>query len=171
MRIALAGGTGTLGRHVAEELRSRGHQVRVLSRSSPDHRVDLTTGEGLDEALKGCDAVADASNASSAKQAVRTFVEGHATAARRRGDRGVGHHVCVSVIGYDRVPMGYFRIKAEQEPAMESEQVPWTIVRATQFHELLATTLASVGRSPDTAPCCCRCRCPVGPGAYCATAR
>lgn len=107
MRIAIAGGTGTLGRNVAEELRSRGHQARVLSRSSPDHRVDLTTGEGLDEALKGCDAVVDASNASSAKQAVRTLVEDTRRLLAAEETAGVGHHVCVSVVGCDRVPMSY----------------------------------------------------------------
>ena len=62
MRIAIAGGTGTLGGHVATELRSRGHEVRVLSRSAPEYRVDLVTGAGLGPALEGCDVVVDASN-------------------------------------------------------------------------------------------------------------
>jgi nucleoside-diphosphate-sugar epimerase len=65
MRIAIAGGTGTLGRRVAEELRSRGHDVRVLSRSSAEYRVDLTNGEGLDGALEGCQVVIDVTNNSS----------------------------------------------------------------------------------------------------------
>src|SRR5215470_15323038 len=45
LTIAIAGGTGTLGCRVAAELRSRGHDVRVLSRRAPDFRVDLTTGD------------------------------------------------------------------------------------------------------------------------------
>src|SRR5882757_4152211 len=57
MRIAIAGGTGTLGRHLTAELSSRGHEVRVLSRSAPEYRVDLATGEGLEQALRGCDVV------------------------------------------------------------------------------------------------------------------
>jgi nucleoside-diphosphate-sugar epimerase len=57
MNIAIAGGTGTLGRQIAEELRERGHEVRVLSRSAPEYRVDLTTGAGLDDALDGCEIV------------------------------------------------------------------------------------------------------------------
>src|ERR1700752_5370601 len=61
MRIAIVGGTGTLGRHVATNLAQRGHEVRVLSRSSPDFPVDLVSGEGLDAALAGCAAVVDAS--------------------------------------------------------------------------------------------------------------
>lgn len=66
MRIAIAGGTGLLGGHVASELRSRGHEVRVLSRRSPDYPVDLTTGEGLGSALAGCDVVAAFAAASQA---------------------------------------------------------------------------------------------------------
>lgn len=64
MRIAVTGGTGTLGRHVATELRSRGQDVRVLSRNAEKYRVDLTTGEGLGEALRGSEVVIDAANAS-----------------------------------------------------------------------------------------------------------
>ena len=53
MRIAIAGGTGTLGRPVAAELSERGHEVRVLSRHAPEYPVDLTTGAGLTAALDG----------------------------------------------------------------------------------------------------------------------
>jgi len=49
MEIAIIGGTGLLGRQVSEELRARGHEVRVISRGAPKYRADLTTGAGLDE--------------------------------------------------------------------------------------------------------------------------
>ena len=62
MRIAIAGGTGTLGRPVAAELSERGHEVRVLSRHAPEYQVDLTTGAGLAAALDGCQVVVDASS-------------------------------------------------------------------------------------------------------------
>lgn len=123
---------------MAAELRSRGHDVRVLSRSSPEYRVDLTTGEGLAEALAGCDAVVDASNSqSSAKQAARTLVEGSRRLLAAEEAAGVGHHVCVSIVGCDQLPMGYFKVKADQEAVVEHGPVPWTVVRATQFHELM----------------------------------
>ncbi|WP_433186508.1 SDR family oxidoreductase [Actinoallomurus sp. CA-150999] len=144
MRIAVAGGTGTLGRHLVEELRSRGHDVRVLSRSAEKYRVDLTTGEGLDEALAGCEVVVDAANAS--KRAADTLVEGSRRLLAAEEIAGVGHHVCVSIVGCDRVPMGYFQVKAEQERVVEEGRVPWTIVRATQFHELVDATFASAAR-------------------------
>src|SRR5215469_5478514 len=75
MKIAIVGGTGTLGRQVAEELRARGHQTRLLSRNAPRYRVDLATGDGLAEALDGCEVVVDASNNNS-KDAAATLVEG-----------------------------------------------------------------------------------------------
>ncbi|WP_405999233.1 SDR family oxidoreductase [Streptomyces sp. NBC_00829] len=147
MRIAIAGGTGTLGRQVADELRSRGHEVRVLSRRSPEYRVDLTTGEGLDEALAGCDAVVDASNSrASTKDAARTLVDGSRRLLAAEDAAGVRHHVCVSIVGCDQVPMGYFKVKTEQESVVERGPVPWTVVRATQFHDLLDTVFTAGAR-------------------------
>jgi uncharacterized protein YbjT (DUF2867 family) len=146
MRIAIAGGTGTLGRHVVEELRGRGHEVRVLSRKAPDHPVDLTTGAGLTEALEGCEVVVDAANASGAKRATATLVEGSRRLLAAEQKAGVRHHVCVSIVGCDRAPVGYYAVKVQQEHVVEQGAVPWSIVRATQFHELAATALNAVGR-------------------------
>lgn len=147
MRIAIIGGTGTLGRHVAGELRSGGHEVRILGRSAPEpeHRVDLATGEGLDTALKGCDVVVDASNNSS-KRAAEVLVEGSRRLLAAEETAGVGHHTGVSIVGCEAVPFSYFQVKAEQERVIEQGPVPWSIVRATQFHELAAASLAAAGR-------------------------
>jgi uncharacterized protein YbjT (DUF2867 family) len=145
MRIAVAGGTGTLGRRVADELRSRGHEVRVLSRRSPDYPVDLTTGDGVARAVAGCDVVVDASNDAS-KQAARTLVDGSRRLLAAEEAAGVSHHVGVSIVGCERVAMGYFTVKAEQEQVIEHGPVPWSLIRATQFHELAAATLERAGR-------------------------
>jgi uncharacterized protein YbjT (DUF2867 family) len=145
MRIAIVGGTGTLGRHVAAELARRGHDARVLSRSGA-YPVDLTTGDGLSKALDGCAVVVDASNATSSKRARQVLVEGSGRLLAAEQEAGVGHHVCVSIVGCDQVPMGYYRIKTDQEHVVEHGPVPWTIVRATQFHELAATALAAAAK-------------------------
>jgi uncharacterized protein YbjT (DUF2867 family) len=145
MRVAIVGGTGTLGRQVTEELRARGHEARVISRNAPEYRVDLTTGAGLDEAVGGCDVVVDASNNSS-KSASATLVAGTRRLLAAGQRAGVAHHVCVSVVGCERVPMGYFRVKAAQEAAVTEGPVPWTVVRATQFHEYLAAMLGAGAR-------------------------
>jgi uncharacterized protein YbjT (DUF2867 family) len=146
MRIAIVGGTGTLGKHVVTMLTRRGHEVRVLSRSSPDFPVDLVSGSGLDAALAGCAAVVDASNASSPKRAAQVLVAGTGRLLTAEQQAGVGHHVCISIVGCDRVPMGYYRVKTEQEQAVEHGAVPYSIVRATQFHELASAALAAAGR-------------------------
>lgn len=149
MDIAVVGGTGLLGRQVAEQLRTRGHAVRVLSRHAPEYPVDLTTGAGLAEALAGCDVVVDASNnAGSTKAARRTLVEGTRLLLAAEARAGVGHHVCVSIVNCDEAPIGYFQVKADQERLVErSVAVPWTIVRATQFHEFVVSAfLAPLAR-------------------------
>ena len=146
MRIAIVGGTGTLGRHVVANLAQRGHEVRVLSRSSPDFPVDLVSGEGLDAALAGCAAVVDASNASSPKRAAQVLVAGTRRLLAAGQQAGVGHHVCISIVGCEQVPVGYYRVKTEQEQAVERGPVPFSIVRATQFHELANSALAAAGK-------------------------
>jgi uncharacterized protein YbjT (DUF2867 family) len=146
MRIAVVGGTGTLGRHIVTNLVQREHEVRVLSRSSPDFPVDLVSGSGLDKALDGCAAVVDASNASSPKRAAQVLVEGTRRLLTAGQHAGVSHHVCISIVGCERVPMGYYRVKTEQEQAIERGPVPFSIVRATQFHELAAAALAAAGK-------------------------
>jgi uncharacterized protein YbjT (DUF2867 family) len=146
MRIAIVGGAGTLGRHVSAELAGSGHDIRVLSRRSADYPVDLITGQGLAAALDGCAAVVDASNASSPRRAAQVLVQGSGRLLAAEQQAGVGHHVCISIVGCERVPMGYYRVKVEQEHVIEQGPVPWSIVRATQFHELAAAALGAAGR-------------------------
>src|SRR5690348_3468426 len=114
MTIAIVGGTGTLGRQVAAELEARGNRVRPLSRHAPEYRVDLATGDGLGPALAGCDVVVDASN-SSARKPAGILVDGSRRLLEAEAATGVKHHVCVSIVGCDQVPMGYYRAKSDQE--------------------------------------------------------
>jgi uncharacterized protein YbjT (DUF2867 family) len=144
MRIAIVGGAGTLGKHITAELSQRGHEVRVLSRSSPAFPVDLSTGTGLQAALTGCSTVVDASN--SQRKARQVLVDGTRRLLAAEQRAGVGHHVCVSIVGCDQLPLGYYRVKTEQEQVVQQGSVPWTIVRATQFHELAASLFTASAR-------------------------
>jgi uncharacterized protein YbjT (DUF2867 family) len=144
MNIAVIGGTGTLGHHVVEQARSRGHEARSLSRSSADFPVDLTTGAGLEAALAGVEVVIDASNAQKGAQAV--LVEGSRRLLAAERDAGVRHHVLISIVGIEQTPVRYYATKVAQERVVSDGPVPWTIVRATQFHELLAGVFGAVGR-------------------------
>jgi uncharacterized protein YbjT (DUF2867 family) len=142
MRVAVAGGTGLVGKYVVAELRATGHEPVVLARS---HGVDLTTGAGLAEKLSGSDAVIDVVNivTTRRKTAVDFFsrTTGHLIAAARAG--GVGHLVTLSIVGSDEVDFGYYFGKRAQEELVRDSGLPWTVVRATQFFEFPEPLLKS----------------------------
>ena len=149
MRIAVVGATGTAGTPIAAELERGGHEVRRLSRHSETHPVDLLTGEGLDAALEGCEAVIDASNVNGrTKQTRELLVDGGRRLLAAEARAGVGHHVCISIVGIEKVPMGYYGVKVEQEEMVRAAGVPWSIVRATQFHQLLDCGVLLAGEGP-----------------------
>jgi uncharacterized protein YbjT (DUF2867 family) len=138
MRIAVAGATGNIGALTVAALERGGHEVVRISRSLG---VDLTTGEGLDAALAGVEAVVDATNAPAADQAETVAFFGGATrnllAAEEKA--GVRHHVLLSIVGIDRVEgNAHYAGKREQERLVSAGPVPWTIVPATQFHDFAA---------------------------------
>lgn len=145
MEVLVLGATGTVGAHIARELSARGHAVRAASRSSRDWPVDLTTGAGLNAALDGTEVVVDASNAPP-RAAEPVLVGGSERLVAAGAEAGVAHHVCVSIVGIDETPMAYYRLKVRQEAAVEAGSVPWTIVRATQFHELVAGALGAAAK-------------------------
>ena len=156
MNIAVPGGTGTLGRTVVEELVRRGHDVRVLSRRPPrrpqpdssHHAVDVATGSGLDAALAGVDAVIDATNTpGSGRRATPLLVDGTRRLLEAEARAHVGHHVAISIVGIDDVPLSYYRAKLAQERIVQQGPVPWSIVRATQFHELLDWIFTATARA------------------------
>ncbi|WP_336658570.1 SDR family oxidoreductase [Leucobacter sp. USHLN153] len=132
MRIAVAGGTGTVGRLTVDVARELGHEVRVLSRATG---VDLVSGSGLD--LSGVAAVIDASGTTttSAPRARAFFSATSRHLLDAGGRAGVGHHVVLSIVGSDRAPHGMYAGKAEQEAVVRASSVPWTVLRTTQFHE------------------------------------
>lgn len=143
MRIAVAGGTGTVGRHVVAAVEAAGHEPVVLARS---RGVDLTTGDGLDAALQEVAAVVDVTNVTTLSRvtAERFFVTAAKNLLLAERRAGVRHHVLLSIVGVDRSPLGYYRAKLRQEEVVLSGPVPATVLRATQFHEFVDQTLARV---------------------------
>jgi uncharacterized protein YbjT (DUF2867 family) len=141
MRIAIAGGTGTVGAEAVRELEARGHEVRALSPHAPEHPVDLRDGSGLAAALNGVDAVINAANG---KRDV--LVDGTQRLLRAAEEAGVSHYVGISIIGVEQVGLGYYKAKVAQDELTRRSNVPWTILRATQFHPFLAHTFASSAR-------------------------
>ncbi|MFD1936280.1 SDR family oxidoreductase [Nonomuraea mangrovi] len=156
--ILVTGGTGTLGRLVVPLLRDAGRDVRVLSRSARPSvdgvefvTGDVSTGEGLDAALEGVETVMHcAGSAKGDEDKARNLVQAASAA-------GVRHLVYISVVGVDRVPVvssldramfGYFAAKREAERIVAESGVPWTTLRATQFHDWVLMTLRQMARIP-----------------------
>jgi uncharacterized protein YbjT (DUF2867 family) len=144
MRVAVAGGTGLIGRHVVSLVEQAGHEPVVLTRS---RGVDITTGAGLSAALAGAEVVIDVSNVAtlSKKRSVRFFTTGTTRLLEAGARAGVRHHLALSIVGVDRVGWGYYAGKLSQEVLIRNGDLPWTVLRATQFHEFAEQLLA---RSP-----------------------
>jgi uncharacterized protein YbjT (DUF2867 family) len=149
--ILVTGGTGTLGRLVVPRLRDAGYEVRVLSRRAGDFVGDLATGEGVDAAVAGVEVVVHCAGTSKGDEVKARHLVRAATRA------GVRHLVFISVVGADRVPVtsridrtmfGYFAAKLAAEREIADSGIPWTTLRATQFHDLTLTTVRQLARLP-----------------------
>lgn len=149
--ILVTGGTGTLGSLATPLLREAGWEVRVLSRSSHEPRDgieyvtgDLLKGEGIEPAVDGAETIlhlAGGTNAKGDEEATRNLV-------RAASRAGVQHVVDISVIGADRVPLGYFRNKLAVERVVADSGLPWTTLRAAQVHDLVLTMAEKLAKLP-----------------------
>ena len=157
-RILVTGGTGTLGRHVVPQLRDAGRAVRVLSRNAHEAADgieyvtgDLLKNEGIQAAVDGAGIIVHcAGGRKGDDDATRNL----AAAASRAGAR---HLVYISVVGADRIPVvsgadramfGYFGFKLAAERVITGSGVPWTTLRATQFHDLSLTVAEQLAKLP-----------------------
>jgi uncharacterized protein YbjT (DUF2867 family) len=142
-RVLVAGGTGTLGQIVVDQLLVSGADVRILSRGRRRHRRgdvehvlgDLRTGAGLDAAVSGVDTIVQCA------EHVHRLV-----AAAKQADSP--HLLYTSIVGVDRVPFGLYRRKLADEQLIATSGLPWTVQRATQFHDLIAVLLRLSAKSP-----------------------
>jgi uncharacterized protein YbjT (DUF2867 family) len=147
--LLVTGGTGTLGGLVVPLLRAAGRDVRVLSRhpressAGVEHvAADLLTGDGVERAVAGTEVVLHLAGGPKGDDRATANLVRAATGA------GVRHLVLISVIGADRVPLGYFRAKLGAEEAVSGSGVPWTTLRAAQFHDLVLTVAKKMAALP-----------------------
>jgi len=150
MKYLVIGGTGRIGSKVVQRLRDAGHEVVV---GSPQTGVDILTGAGLDEAMRGTQVVVDLANSpppyagDAPMRFFRTAGE-HILAAEAKA--GVAHHVALSIVGTDRDGLNdYFLAKAEQERLIRESRIPYTIIHSTQFFDFLPGIIES-GAQGDT---------------------
>jgi uncharacterized protein YbjT (DUF2867 family) len=156
--ILVTGGTGTLGRAVVRRLQEAGREVRVLSRRSREAGEgieyvtgDLATGEGIEAAVDGAEIIVHCAGSSKGDEdKARTLVRAAASAGTR-------HLVNISVVGADRIPVvsgtdramfGYFASKLAAERVVADSGLPWTTLRATQFHDLILLVAQQMVKLP-----------------------
>jgi uncharacterized protein YbjT (DUF2867 family) len=144
-RILVTGGAGGLGSELVPRLRAAGHDVRIgSSRPRPDDleaglqwgQGDLVTGEGLAESVAGIETIVHCAS-SPLKKTWEADVEGTKHLLEAAKAEGVSHFYYISIVGVDRIGLNYYKAKFAAEQAVEASGIPFTILRATQFHTLL----------------------------------
>ena len=156
--ILVTGGTGTLGRLVVPRLQDAGCKVRVLSRRSREAGEgiefvigDLATGEGIEAAVEGAETIVHCAGSSKGDE------EKTLNLVRAASRAGVRHLVYISVVGADRIPVesfvdramfGYFASKLAAERVVADSGLPWTTLRATQFHDSILTVARAMAKLP-----------------------
>lgn len=154
--ILVTGGTGVLGRAFTQRLAARGHPVRVMSRQPRPAtlaegvewaQAELETGVGLEATVRGAPIIVHCAS-SPFTRTHEVDVEGTRRLLDAARSAGVQHFVYISIVGVDRIPYPYYRAKYAAEQVIEGAGVPYTILRATQFHELLDGWLHSLVRFP-----------------------
>jgi uncharacterized protein YbjT (DUF2867 family) len=151
--IVVTGGTGTLGRLVVRLLAADGRQVRVLSRrprpadlGPPGQALadwatgDLRTGRGIGAAVTGADVIVHCATGRGDAAAAANLIEA--------AGPGRPHLVFISIVGVDRVPVGYYKSKLEAERRIEASGLPWSLLRATQFHQLILRGCQALAHLP-----------------------
>jgi uncharacterized protein YbjT (DUF2867 family) len=149
MRVLVTGGTGVLGRQVVRLLDGKA-EVRVLSRRPNGQpgfvQGDLDTGEGLAAASDGVDVIAHCASPADYRRPQRD-VEG----TRRLLDAARSQHphvVYISIVGVDRIPLGYYQAKLATEQLIRGSGLSWTVLRTTQFHDLVLTFVMLLSKWP-----------------------
>jgi len=152
-QILVTGGAGRLGRLVVKHLSAAGYPVCGMSRrASPGEdwpgaewrQADLSTGAGLQEAVQGMDVVVHTAG----KGNWKVDVEGTRRLLDAAREAGVSHVIYISIVGIDTVPYAYGKAKLACEDLIQQSGIPWSILRATQFHYGIDVLLQFLTRLP-----------------------
>ncbi len=152
-KVLVTGGTGTLGREVVSRLLDKHYSTRILShKSKPSvprgvevYVGDLETGTGLRDATKDVDAIIHCASATSPPFSNETDVEGTRKLIESARATGSPHLVYISIVGVDKTQFSYYKSKYDAELLIEKGELPWTVQRATQYHNFLLLTIQSFG--------------------------
>ncbi len=153
-RVLVTGGTGVLGQQVRPLLKAAGYTVRAMSRharpAAADHteqwaQADLATGAGLAEAVAGVQAIVHAAS-DPARDTHGVDVDGTRRLIDAAVAAGCEHLVYISIVGIERIPLAYYTHKVAAEQVIARGGLPWTILRTTQFHELIDYRIGAAAR-------------------------
>jgi uncharacterized protein YbjT (DUF2867 family) len=157
--VLVAGASGQLGSAVVRKLRARSMAVRALVRADSriehlqslgvDIRVgDLRDPASLVRAVEGVDYVVATANAAVPRKASDTLravdVEGYRALIDASRQALVAGFIYVSVctsVGEESVPL--FRAKRELEAYLQASGLPYTILRAAAFMDLVFAMMGS----------------------------
>lgn len=141
LKILVTGSTGQLGSALPNHLKNSGYKVKLTSRRKPDGfedfewtYSDLSSGEGLEEAVKDADVILHAAT-SPMKNSKSVEVSGFKELLKKT--QHVKHFIYPSIVGIDEIPFNYYKLKLEAEELLKKSSIPHTIVRATQFHHFI----------------------------------
>lgn len=163
-QVLVTGGTGDLGRELVPRLVSRGYDVTVLSRrvnppvpaGTRAVQGDLTTGAGVEDALAGAEVIVHCATGSrdsglrglGYKAPKKTDVDPTDRLIAAARSKGSPHVVYISIVGVDKIPLGYYRAKLESEQIIERSGLPYSILRTTQWHTLADEFARRLSASP-----------------------
>ncbi|KGR76302.1 nmra-like family protein [Ureibacillus sinduriensis BLB-1 = JCM 15800] len=147
MRILVTGSTGQLGSALLRQLKGSNDEVRITSRRKPEGMGDFTwvysdmlTGEGLEAAVKDVDVIIHTAT-SPTKSSRDIEITGFENFLGKL--HHIQHFIYPSIVGIEEIPFNYYRLKYEAESLLKSSNIPYTIVRATQFHGFVENLLIS----------------------------
>lgn len=153
-RVLITGGTGGLGSELAPRFAAAGYTVRILSRGPRSPKADpafewaqgdLVRGAGLAEAVAGSDLIVHCATNAPMGEGDAEGTRNLCAAAKEAGGVGV---LYISIVGIDKIPMPYYKAKLACEKVLEESGVPWTVLRAVQFHSLIDMFLRALTRVP-----------------------
>ncbi|GJM35433.1 MAG: nucleotide-diphosphate-sugar epimerase [Saprospiraceae bacterium] len=153
-KIFITGATGLLGKAMLEAMDRESFDITIGQRQDPqiEHlsykwtKFDLAD-TSLSLNLSGVDTIFHLAS-STRKPSYELDVDGTESLLNNAKEYGVKHFIYISIVGIEKVPIKYYKIKKSAEEAIENSGVPYTILRATQFHEFFEMIIKGLQRFP-----------------------
>ncbi|CAF1191509.1 unnamed protein product [Adineta ricciae] len=165
-KILVTGGTGVLGRAVTKLFTSNQTNFVIASRDRNFKnydkenvninfkgqwvQMDLVKSKGINQSLgKDIDTILHLASMNLEK------VNGHLgdivltkNLIDSDDKRQIKHLVYISIVGIDKIPFPYYRAKLQCEQLIKTSGIPYTILRATQFHDFVDAIVSKLLNLP-----------------------